>query len=328
MAISFNGAFAGVHNIFGEAAETGINTGWVQEGVFTVLAYGIPQANSVVPNSGSGTAQRFSFTMSDPGGSGNLIAMAMLFNSSINLNNACSMVWDSVKGTISLAYDTQSNGATPVTPGTNMTASNAQCTLHAANTTVQIGPTSVVITVDLAFDATFSGLKNIYLYAAEATSNSGWVQLGTWTVTSGAPTANSVAPASGAGHFPEFVFTTSDSANEANITSAGMLFTVGSPANISSACYAIVNRTANTVGLYDNTGTILSTKGIGSSAPLQNSQCAIGYTSVVASGTSVLFTLQVEFITGPFSGAKSVYLEVIEPTATSGWVSVGTWTTQ
>jgi hypothetical protein len=330
MTISFNGAFAGVQNIYGEAAEVGINTGWDLEGTFTVLAYGIPVAVSVVPDSGAGTGQRFSFTMSDPGGSANLIAMAMLFNSSVNLNNACSMVWDSVKGTISLEYNIQANGATPVVPGTNETASNAQCTLFAANSTVAIGPTSVVVTVDLQFDAAFAGAKNIYLYAAEATTNSGWVQVGTWTVTSGSPIANSVAPSSGAGHFPEFVFTATDSADEANIGNAGMLFTVGSPANIANACYAVINRTTNTVGLYDNTGTVLSTKAIGASGPLENSQCAIGYSSVTssASGTSVLFTLQIEFVTGPFSGAKSVYFEVNEPTSTTGWVSVGTWTAQ
>ena len=127
---------------------------------------------------------------------------------------------------------------------------------------------------------------------------------------------------------PNSYFTASDSAFAANITSAGMLFTVGSPANIAGECYVLINRVNSTVGLYDNTGTILSTKIFGSAASLQNSQCAIGYASVVASGTSVLFTLQVLFTTGPFSGPKSVYLEAIEPSATSGWVSVGTWTAQ
>ena len=158
MAISFTGTFNGLKNIYLEAAETGVNTGFVQEGTFTVVAAGIPTATSVVPNTGSGTAQRFGFfTISDPGGSSGLIAMGMLFASALNFNNACSLVWDSTRGTISLAYDTQANGATPVVPGTNTTASNSQCTLSAANTTVLVGTTSVVVTVDLTFEASGFG---------------------------------------------------------------------------------------------------------------------------------------------------------------------------
>ena len=328
VAISFFAAFGGAQNIYMEAAESAGNTGWVQEGGYMVVAVGVPQATGVVPNSGSGTGQRFSFTMSDPGGSANLVAMAMLFSTSLNLNNACSLVWDSLRGTISLAWDTQTLGATPVVPGTNTTASNAQCTLNAANSTISIGTTSVTVTVDLTFNADWSGAKNIYLYAAEPYTNSGWVTVGSWTVTSGTPAAISVSPASGAGHFPEFIFTTSDSSNEANITSAAMLFTTGSPANTANACYAVISRTTGQVNLYNDAGTGFSGKPIGSSALLQNSQCAIGYASVGLSGTSVLFTLQVLFTTGPFSGPKSVYLDVNEPSATTGWVSIGTWTTQ
>jgi len=254
--------------------------------------------------------------------------MGMLFASSLNLNNACFLVWDSNAGTISVAYDTQANGATHVVPGTNTTASNSQCILNAANTTVSVGTVSVVVTVDLTFSASWAGPKNVYLYAAEVASNSGWVTVGAWTVTSGSPTANSVAPASGAGHFPTFVFTASDSASAANLSSAAMLFTAGFPANTANACYMVVNRTTNQVSLYDNAGTTLSSKPIGSSAALQNTQCAVGYASVSVSGTSVLFTLQPLFSTSGFAGAKTVYLEANEPAVTSGWVAVGSWTAQ
>ncbi len=328
MAVSFTGTFNGIKNIYLEAAEVGINTGFVQEGTFTVVAAGIPSATSVVPNSGSGTAQRFSFTISDPGGSSGLIAMGMLFASTLNFNNACSLVWDSTRGTIALAYDIQANGAAPIVPGTNTSAANAQCTLNAANTTVLVGTTSVVVTVDLTFEASWFGTKNIYLYATEAASNSGWVTVGTWTVTSGTPAAVSVAPASGAGHLETFVFTASDSAFAANISSAAMLFTVGSPADTASACYAVFNQTTLQISLYNDAGTGFTSKNIGSAATLQNSQCAVGYTSVIASGVSVLFTLQIQFTTATFAGAKTVYLEANEPSSTSGWVSVGTWTAQ
>jgi len=45
-------------------------------------------------------------------------------------------------------------------------------------------------------------------------------------------------------------------------------------------------------------------------------------------GNTVQFILQVQFTTGPFSGAKTVYLDVSEPSATTGWVDIGSWTAQ
>ena len=71
--------------------------GWIPEGSFSVLSLGVPQATSVVPYAGSGTGQRYSFVMTDLSGSANLLTMAMLFNNSLNFNNACSLVWDSLQ---------------------------------------------------------------------------------------------------------------------------------------------------------------------------------------------------------------------------------------
>ena len=70
-----------------------------------------------------------------------------------------------------------------------------------------IGVTSIVVTVDLTFNANWFGAKNIYLLASETIVNSGSVTVGGWTVTGGAPTADSVSPASGTGTSPNFTFT-------------------------------------------------------------------------------------------------------------------------
>ena len=103
-----------------------------------------------------------------------------------------------------------------------------------------------------------------------------------------------------------------------------MLITSGAPSVVTNACYLVYNRTAGTIGLYDNTASTLSTKPIGSSATLSNTQCAVGYTGMVASGNSVSLTINVVFLS--FSGAKSVYLQANEPNTNSGWVQRGTWT--
>ena len=283
-------------------------------------------ANSVVPSAGSGPAQRFSFTVSDQGGSGFIVAVAMLFAPTLDTNNACSLVYDRTRNTISLAYDNPANGAAPLVPGSSTVVSNHQCTLRGANSTVVAGTTSLVVTVDIAFNATFFGAKNAYLYAAEALTNSGWVTVGGWTVTGGSPTADSVSPASGSGLSPNFIFTASDSATQSNIAGMTMLLTSGSPANLANACYLLYNRATATIGLYADDGVTLSTKGIGSPATLQNSQCAVGYTVMITSGNSVLFTINLVLKSPAFSGAKTVYLQALEPNASSGWVSRGTWT--
>ena len=99
---------------------------------------------------------------------------------------------------------------------------------------------------------------------------------------------------------------------------------MGAPTTLTNACYLIYNRSNSTIGLYDDTATTLSTKGIGSSANLQNSQCAVGYTVMSTSGNSVTFTIQIVF--NAFSGTRTVYLQANEPASNSGWVQRGTWT--
>ena len=118
VAITFTGAFSGAKNIYMFGSESGIyETGWVQMGTYTVAAGGVPVANSVAPSSGSGPSQRFSFTVSDAGGSSFITGPAALISSSLSTLNACSLVYDRTANTISLAYDNPANGASPVTPG-------------------------------------------------------------------------------------------------------------------------------------------------------------------------------------------------------------------
>jgi hypothetical protein len=201
--------------------------------------------------------------------------------------------------------------------------------MNAANSTVIMNATEVIITLDLTFNSAFFGPKNIYLNGAEVGSSSGWIAVGTWTVTGGASSANSVSPNSGAGSAPTFIFTVSDSSSQTNLTGMTMLITSGAPSSTANACSLVYNRTAATIGLWDNTGnTTLSVKGIGSSATLQNSQCAVGYTVMFTSGNSMEFSIQVVFTTPGFSGPKSIYLAANEPNANSGFVYQGSWTVQ
>jgi hypothetical protein len=326
VAVTFDGAFSGLKNIYMFASENGVyETGWVQMGTYDVAAGGVPVANSVSPSSGTGASQRYSFAVSDQGGASFITGLAALISSSLNTLDACYVVYDRTAGTISLAYDNPNNGASPVTPGGAQVVSNGQCTLNASDSTVVIGVTSIVVTVDLTFNANFFGAKSTYLDAIEPGFTSGWVTVGSWNVTGGAPVANSVSPASGSGLTPTFTFTVSDSTSSANISGMSMLVTSGSPANTATACYLVYNVAAGTIALYNNAGTSSSSKTIGSSATLSNSQCAVGYTLAYPSGNSVVLQANLVF-TSTFTGPQSVYLDALEPNASSGWVSMGSWT--
>ena len=325
--ITFTGAFSGLQNIYMFGSESGIYlTGWVQMGTYNVAVGGVPVANSVVPSSGSGPSQRFSFTVSDNGGAGFLTGAATLISTSLSTVNSCSLAWDRTANTISLSFDNPANGSAEVTPGSSQIVSNSQCTLRASDSTVVIGTTSVVLTLDLTFNATYFGAKNVYLEAVEPDGvNSGSIVAGSWTVTGGAPEANSVSPASGTGTAPAFTFTVSDSTSALNISGMSVLITPGAPTGTANACYLVYNVAAATIGLYNNAGTTLSTKGIGSSSTLSNSQCAVGFTIAFPSGNSVVLEVNLSF-TGTFTAAQTVYLDALEPGASSGWVSVGAWT--
>ncbi len=188
----------------------------------------------------------------------------------------------------------------------------------------------MTVTVDLAFNDSYFGAKNIYLNASEQNSSSGWVDVGSWTVTGGAPTADSVSPASGTGGVNPsqiFTFTVSDSVSSANLDGLAALFTVGAPANTANACSVVYNFTAGTVGLYADDGVTLNTKGLGYSTTLQNSQCAVGYTGASLTANSIVFTIEIQF-KAAFDGPKTVYLEANEASSSSGWVSRGAWTVE
>ncbi len=330
LTISFNSNFNGLRNIYMFASDTsGASTGWVQNGTYTIATGGIPSADSVVPTSGSGPGQRFSISVSDAGGSSYINAIAVLISPTSSTLNACFILFDRVANTLSVSYDNPALGTTALHLGATGFASNSQCSLNSANSTVIFGTTSVALTLDMTFSSAFSGAKNIYVYGGEATSNTGWVQRGTWNVTGGVPGAVSVNPASGSGSgLTTYAFTVSDSSAASNISSVAAMFTNGAPSIVANACYVVFNVQTNSVGLFADNGTSVNTKPLGSSGNLLNSQCAVGFTGYSVSGTTSTFTIQLLFFKPAFTGVKTVYLAANEPSVTSGWVSVGAWTVQ
>ena len=68
-------------------------------------------------------------------------------------------------------------------------------------------------------------------------------------------------------------------------------------------------------------------KPVGSSDTLQNSQCAIGATSVTTTAFSTTITLDITFKSA-FAGLKNIYMYGADGDGSinTGWVEKGTWT--
>jgi hypothetical protein len=90
-------------------------------------------------------------------------------------------------------------------------------------------------------------------------------------------------------------------------------------------CQTVFDRATNTIGLYSDTG-VLSTKPLGSSAALQNSQCAIGYSVVNYSGRTATLSVQIVFKSPAFSGSKTVAVSTVNPWGSTAFTTMGIWT--
>ena len=69
------------------------------------------------------------------------------------------------------------------TLGAATTLQNSQCSLNVAATSVALSGNTLTLNLAMTFKPAYAGAKNIYMYAADVSgANSGWQQLGTWTV--------------------------------------------------------------------------------------------------------------------------------------------------
>jgi hypothetical protein len=184
LAITFKAAFAGAKNIYMLAVNATLNSGWVQRGTWTApggAAPSPPSTVSVTPNSGSGSPQTFVFTFSDPNGATDIVSTQIDFNASLASAGTCYFYYARSSNEIQLASDT---GSWPggLSVGSTGTLQNSQCSLNVGASSVSASGTTLTLDLAITFKPAFAGAKNVYMLAANATLNSGWVQRGTWTV--------------------------------------------------------------------------------------------------------------------------------------------------
>jgi len=185
IALTFTPAFVGSRGLYVSANSATVNTGWQTLGSWTVTSpSSLINVVSVTPNAGAGTSQTFGYRVSDQNGAADLTQVWMEISTTLSAAaNSCYVLYDVGPKTLYLLNDANTAWLGPVTPGTATTLQNSQCVLNAASSSVSLSGFNVTVYTSVTFKKpAFSGLKNLYVYANNATVNTGWRLAGTWTV--------------------------------------------------------------------------------------------------------------------------------------------------
>ena len=201
-----------------------------------------------------------------------------------------------------------------------------------ATSVVRSGNT-LTLNLPMTFLPAYAGAKNIYLYAADVSgSNSGWQQLGTWTVTwslcrNGCRFGD--AEFRDRQRARSFALQYSDTAGAASLQTVWVYFnaTLTNPAT--NSCLLYYNVAGNQIKLLQDSGSTWVTATPGAATTLQNSQCSLNVagTSVVRNGNTLTLNLPMTFLPA-YAGAKNIYMYAADLSGSnSGWQQLGTWTT-
>lgn len=113
--------------------------------------------------------------------------MDVLINNFLNGRNACYVAYVAQSSTLYLVDDAGDGGGpfagTVVLPGSG-SASNSQCTVNGAGSSVSGSDDTLTLTLNVSFTGSFAGNQIFYTAArnSSGTENSGWQALGAWAV--------------------------------------------------------------------------------------------------------------------------------------------------
>ena len=220
---------------------------------------------SVSPSSGSGISSTFIARYGTATTNGAPIeATYLLINSTVDGAGACFVEYNNVSNRFRLINDTGNGWLAPLTPGTSATSSNSQCTLSAAGasgtTSTVSNSTMLDVTIPLTFASSFAGTKNVYLFAAASSTNSGWEAKGAWTIPApaGGVGVGTITPRNSSGTSGTFTgtFTHTGGANQHYL---GYMLFLPTPNVVNytatGTCLVEYNRISNGMRLIDNAGT-------------------------------------------------------------------------
>ncbi len=181
--LTFRPKFAGAKRIYLSAADSGgRGSGWQQRGTWTV-PNSPPQAVSVTPSSGQGTAASFQFRFSDPNGWTDIKMTEMLVHSTLTPATGCYVQVEPGSKRIWLRNDAGTGWLGPVTMGATATLRNQRCAVNAAQSALSGSGLDLNVRLALSFTSALRGTRNLYLRATDKSgATSGWQRRGTWTI--------------------------------------------------------------------------------------------------------------------------------------------------
>lgn len=184
--IAFSSLFAGNRILYLAARDTADNnSGWVPGGVWNVpgLPPSSPAVGAVTPASGAGRAQAFTFTFTDASGWQNLGVVNILINDYLDGRHACYLAYSRPLGVLYLVNDPGNALLPELYLGTATSVSNSQCTVYGVGSSAVGSGTTLTLTLNIAFGASFVGDRIVYMAARDvAGGNSGWQAKGSWRV--------------------------------------------------------------------------------------------------------------------------------------------------
>jgi RHS repeat-associated protein len=139
----------------------------------------------VTPSSGGGPIQTFTFQYSDAAGASDISQGWQVFANQFGTVQACVVGVVTWSWTILLWNDAGTAAAGTAQLGSGTILENSQCRVHAATSSASASGNTLTIVLSIEFKANYSGLKNIYAYAASW--GAGWsstVDVGDWTARS------------------------------------------------------------------------------------------------------------------------------------------------
>jgi hypothetical protein len=150
-------------------------TNYTNAGTVTIGS-GTPSAGTVSANPSSGLSTAFTATYSDTAGATALSRRMLIVSSSLTTVASCA-VFAGPNG----FYLINDAGTDVLGPLTAAGLSNSQCTLNNSGTGVSNNSNTATVTFSVAFNAAYTGTKNLYLYATDIFGNStGYPNAGTY----------------------------------------------------------------------------------------------------------------------------------------------------
>jgi hypothetical protein len=331
-------SYGGAKNLYLAAAgASGTSSGWQNLGTWSFNAVNsAPVAQSVTPNNGSsstGAATTLTAVYSDANGVTDITAVRLIASGSLSGGYSLYGYYDRNQNLLYLFNDAGTALVGGFAPGSSNVISNSQGTLNCADTTVTAGGTTLTVGWNFTPAASYGGVKNLYLAAADASgANSGWQTLGTWTINTinAAPQVLSVtpdAPSTLVDTAVNFTAEYSDANGVADIHTARLL--VAGTLNAPGSLYGWFDRRANKLYLFSDDGTaLLGGYAPGSANIITNSQGTLNCADTTVTHSGNTLTVNWNFTpVAAFTGTQNLYLLATDSEgANSAWQTLGTWT--